>query len=312
MNDWDDIRFFLAVAREGSVSGAAKVLGVNHSTVSRRIQGLEGKHGVRLFNRQRDGYEMSESADAIFDQALAIEAQSQQISRTLFGQDTRLEGLVNLTMPHDIFEHCLADELARFRQQHPGIQLNLMVTQGLRNLASREADLAIRLTPSPPDYLVGREVAGLQHGLYAASHIGKIESLNSLNANGPVGVVLWSGEEHLPEWACEHFPDAYIALRVDDLSSMYAAVKAGFGIARMPCYMPDSIADGSIVRLPVSVPRSDWSVWVLNHVDLRKTARVQRCREFLLQALGQKQGLFEGERSGPKQQLESRGINSSD
>jgi len=286
MNDWDDIRFFLAVSREGSVSGAAKTLGVNHSTVSRRIQGLESKHGVRLFSRQRDGYEMTEAACAIYEQALAIESTSQQISRTLYGQDARLEGAVNLTMPHDIFECCLAEDLAQFRLEHPGIQLNLSVTKGLRNLASREADLAIRLTPAPPDYLIGRQVAGLQHGLYSGKGVFK---------DGPIGLVLWSSDDEIPEWAIEHFPQAYAALRVDDLSSMYAAVKAGFGIARMPCYLPDSIAEDSVVRLPIVVPRSDWSVWVLNHVDLRKTARVQRCREFLVQALGRKQSLFEGE-----------------
>lgn len=285
MNDWDDIRFFLAVAREGSVSGAAKGLGVNHSTVSRRIQGLEQKHGVQLFNRQRDGYEMTEAAGSIYEQALAIESQSQQISRTLFGQDTRLEGPINLTMPHDIFEHCLADELALFRQEHPGIELNLMVAQGLRNLASREADLAIRLTPSPPDYLIGRQVARLKHALYAAS---------TLDLNEPVGLVLWSGGDVIPGWAERYFPGATVALRVDDLSSMYAAVKAGFGVARMPCYMPESLNDSSVIRLPNPLPRSDWSVWVLNHVDLRKTIRVQRCRKFLISALERKQGLFEG------------------
>lgn len=290
MNDWDDIRFFLAVSREGSVSGAAKRLGVNHSTVSRRIQGLEDKHGVRLFSRKRDGYEMTEAAFAIYEQALAIESQSQQITRTLYGQDTRLEGPVNLTMPHDLFECCMAQELLQFCLEHPGIRLNLSVTKGLRNLAGNEADIAIRFTPAPPDYLVGRQVAALQHGLY---------SVRGGVTDGPTGLVLWSGDDEMPDWAIEYFPQAYVALRVDDLSSMYAAVKAGFGIARMPCYLPDSIAEESVVRLPVTMPRSSWSVWVLNHVDLRKTARVQRCREFLVQALERKRSLFEGELSSP-------------
>lgn len=288
MNNWDDIRYFLAVTREGTVSGAAKVLGVNHSTVTRRIQNLEEKHGVRLFDRLRDGYEMTDAAYAIREQALAIESQSQQIARTLLGQDSRLEGVINLTMPHDIFECCLADELVQFQRQHPQIELNVMVSKGLRNLANLEADLAIRLTPSPPDYLVGKQVAGLQHGIYGS---------NNIERDTPVGVVLWTGEEALPEWAHCHFPEAYIALRVDDLSSMYAAVKAGFGVARMPCYMPDSMPLGELVRLSVELPRSDWSLWVLNHVDLRKTVRVQRCREFLLEKLTQKRALFEGEYS---------------
>ncbi len=286
MNNWDDIRYFLALARSGSISAAARALGVNHSTVSRRIQALEEKHGVQLFQRQSGGYQMLEAADTILAQAEAIEAQSQQISRTLFGQDARLEGPVNITMPHDIFEYCLSEALAGFSQQYPGIELNVMVSQGLRNLANREADIAIRLTSRPPDYLVGRSVAGLQHALYASRDI---------DPASEVGIVCWSGEPQLPPWAEEHFPGARIALRVDDLSSMYAAVKAGFGIARMPCYMPDSLVDIQVKKLAVSLPRSDWSVWLLSHTDLRKTARVQKLRSHLLGALENKRALFEGE-----------------
>lgn len=295
MANWDDIRFFLAVARKGSVSAAAKTLSVNHSTVSRRIAGLEQKHGVQLFNRVRDGYEMSEAAYDIYEQAQAIEVQNQQISRTLFGQDSRLEGPINLTMPHDIFEYCLAEDLAAFQKDHPGIQLDLTVTKGVRNLASREADIAIRLTPAPPDYLVGRKVSGLQHGIYGR-HDQIFESKASLGlAEEEVSLVVWSGQTQIPEWAQTHFPNAKIALAVDDLTTMYAAVKAGFGLARMPCYLPDSLDDELVKRLPIAVPRSDWSVWVLNHVDLRKTARVQKLREFLLKAFENKQSLFEGE-----------------
>lgn len=290
MSNWDDIRYFLAVARQGSVSGAAKELKVNHSTVSRRIAGLEQSHGVQLFNRVRDGYEMSEAAFGIYEQAQVIEKQNQQISRTLFGEDSRLEGPINLTMPHDVFEYCLAGELALFQKAHPGIQLNLAVTKGVRNLASREADIAIRLTPEPPDYLVGRQVAGLQHGIYGL----RKDADNPEALNKEATLVLWSGQESLPNWALQYFPHAKIALQVDDLTSMYAAVKAGFGLARMPCYLPDSLNDPAMVRLELSLPRSDWSVWVLNHVDLRKTARVQKLREFLLKTLQDKQALFEG------------------
>ncbi len=288
MNDWDDIRFFLAVARSGSVSGAAKTLGVNHSTVSRRIQGLEDKHGVRLFNRQREGYEMTEAAWAINEQAQAIEAQNQQISRTLFGQDARLEGPVSLTMPHDLFECSLAEDLVHFQQKHPDIQLNLTITQGLRNLSNREADIAVRFTPEPPDYLVGKKITALQHGLY-------IKKTNQ--AETPAGLILWQNEDQNTDWVKRHFPNTPISLKVDDLTSMYAAVKAGFGIARMPCYLPDSLKDKNITRFPTDLPRSDWSVWVLNHVDLRKTARVQHCRKFLLEALEKKKPLFEGKLS---------------
>jgi DNA-binding transcriptional LysR family regulator len=306
MNNWDDIRFFLTLCREGSASGAAKVLGVNHSTVTRRIQSLEEKHGVQLFKRQREGFEMTDAAYSIFEQAQGIELQSQQISRTLFGQNSALAGPINLTMPHDIFEHCLADDLAEFCRLHPGIELNLMVTKGLRNLASLEADIAVRLTASPPEYLIGQAAVGLQHGIYAPKSWGAPENWDSTK---PVGLVVWGSETDIPDWATSVLEgqvlagrdmEATIALRVDDLTSMYAAVKAGFGMARMPRYMPDSIsiaaaADAEVQRLEVILPKSDWSVWVLNHVDLRKTVRVQKCRQFLMQALESKRYLFEGD-----------------
>jgi len=286
MNNWDDIRFFLEVARSGSISAASRALKVNHTTVSRRIQSLESKHGVRLFERHKDGYQMTEAADAIYHQALEIEVQNQQISRTLFGQDTRLEGPISLTMPHDIFEYCLSDDLAEFHQAHPAIQLKLIVGKGVMNMATRDADIALRLTPSPPDYLVGREVSTLQHALY---------SNNSYNVNNkPVGLVLWEGESSIPQWASQHFNECYVSLYVDDLTTMYAAVKAGFGVARMPCYMPDSLNDSLVQKLSIALPRSDWSLWVLSHVDLRKTARVQHCREFLVNKLLNKKSLFEG------------------
>jgi DNA-binding transcriptional LysR family regulator len=298
MNNWDDIRFFLILCREGSASGAAKVLGVNHSTVTRRISSLEEKHGVQLFKRQREGFEMTDAAFSVYEQAQDIELQSQQISRTLLGQNTELAGPINLTMPHDIFEHCLADDLAEFCRLHPSIELNLMVTKGLRNLASLEADIAVRLTANPPEYLIGQPAVGLQHAVYAPKN---------WDAEKPVGLVVWGSEAEIPEWATKVLAEssivgddaeAYIALRVDDLTSMYAAVKAGFGIARMPCYMPDSLAksasDSDVKRLDIQLDRSDWSVWVLSHVDLRKTVRVQKCRQFLMQALEDKRDLFEG------------------
>lgn len=151
------------------------------------------------------------------------------------------------------------------------------------DLSRRETDLAIRLTPSPPDYLVGQRVLDLEHAIYAPAGM-------DLKANFPL--VLWADEQTLPDWAKQHFPDASIALRVDDLYSMYCAVKAGIGIAHMPCYEPDSIADPAVLKLPHAVARSDWGVWVLSHVDLRKTARVQLCRKFLIEALKRKADLF--------------------
>jgi DNA-binding transcriptional LysR family regulator len=288
MTNWDDIRYFLSVARCGNLSIAAKELGVNHSTVSRRIQALEERHGVRLFERLPSGYEMNVAASSIYELALELEAKNQQVFRHLFGQDSRLQGEINLTMPHDIFDYCLSKDLAEFKQLQPDIVPNLYVTKGIRNLAAREADVAIRLTAEPPEYLIGKKVASLQHGIYTHSE---------MDLSTEVPIITWSNESVLPAWAQSHYPQASIALRVDDLYAMYAAVKAGIGIARMPCYLPDIMCDTSVKRLPIELPPSDWGVWVLSHVDLRNTAKIRCFREFLIERLLQRKSLFEGNES---------------
>jgi len=288
MSNWDDIRYFLAVARCGNLTAAAKELGVNHSTVSRRIQALESQHGVRLFERLPSGYEMNIAASSIYELALDLEAKNQQVHRHLFGQDNRLQGEINLTMPHDIFDYCLSNDLSEFKLLQPDILLNLFVSKGVRNLAAREADVAIRLTPEPPEYLIGRKIASLQHGIYANTN---------MELTGQVPIIVWSGEKTVPLWAKEFFPKARVAMRVDDLYTMYSAVKAGVGVARMPCYLPDTIQSLSILRLPFELPISKWGIWILSHADLRNTAKVKCCRDFISERLMQRKSLFEGKNS---------------
>ncbi len=297
MTDWDDIRYFLAIARNGNITAAAKALGVNHSTVSRRIRTLEEKHGVRLFERIQSGYEMTAAASGIYELALEVETKHQHISRHLFGQDSRLQGEINLTMPHDILGYCLIDDVAAFRKKHSEIQLNLFVAKGLKDLAAREADVAIRLTASPPEYLIGKKAASLQHGIYVNEQVQATLTKTKMQ----VPLILWTNDNAQPLWVEEHFPSSEVALRVDDLYSMYAAVKAGIGIARMPCYMPDSLSSplsgDTVKRLPIELPVSSWGVWVLSHADLRHTARVRHCRDFFSDSLQQRKDLFEGRNS---------------
>lgn len=289
MKDWNDLRFFLEVARTGSVSAAAQRLGVNHSTVSRRISSLEEEQGVRLFDRVQSGYLLTEAAEPIYQKALEIESHHHAVDRLLFAGDQRLSGTLTVTMPHDLANHCVIPHLERFTHQYPAVELKLVVSAGLRDLAAREADIAVRLTPAPPDFLVGKKVADLRHGIYCARHYH--------TGTGPTHVICWNGETELPAWAKQHFPDARIVLKVDDLASMYAAVKAGIGLARMPCYLPDTLADHNIRKLDLPLVPSTWGVWILHHADLRETARVRAGKEFLTDILRNQRAYFEGGKS---------------
>jgi DNA-binding transcriptional LysR family regulator len=288
MHSWDDYRYFHAVAHQGSFAAAAQTLGVNHSTVARRIQALETKHGVRLFERVASGYEMTEAGIAVLEVIDEMYDRSQKVSRVLQGKDSRLEGRLNLTMPHDLYECCMAEPLRTFQHQNPDIDIHLSVRYGLRDLANREADIAIRLTANPPDYLIGKCFTQLQHGIYQS---------DLLEVENATPVIDWADNEETPSWASSHFENPKVVLRVDDLSSMYSAVETGMGIARMPCYYPDALSAKSVKRLDIDLPRSSWGVWLLSHIDLRDTARVSHCKQFLAAEIEQLVPLFQGDNS---------------
>ncbi|MEO1245765.1 MAG: LysR family transcriptional regulator [Pseudomonadota bacterium] len=286
--NWDDTRYFLAVCRAGSVSAAGKTLGVNHTTVARRIAAFESDLGTRLFDRTREGYVMTQAAENMYDNALCMEEYAQTIDRTMYARDAELRGPLKLTVPYDFANRVLAPILPAFKARYPQIDLELLTTTGLVDLAAREADLAIRLTAKPPDYLVGRKLLPLRHGVY-----GTRRSLRSMGSEP--SVILFRSERDMPEWVREHFPAARVVLRTDNLSTMHAAVAAGLGLARMPCYEVD--ADRKLKRLDLPLTPSSWGIWVLSHVDLRSTARVRVTREFMADAIMQNKTLILGEAS---------------
>ncbi len=286
--NWDDLRFFLALAREGSVSGAGRTLGVKHTTVARRIRAFEERLGTRLFDRLSDGYAMTQVAENMFEHALEMEALAQAVDRDAFGHDAELSGPLKLTMAHDVADRLIVPKLRTFTEAYPHIDLQLLTTSGLVDFAAREADIAVRLTAKPPEELVGREVVRLQHGVY-----GTTRTLR--RRTDQVDVILFRSDDERPPWVTENFPNARTVLRVDDVSSMAAATRNHLGLSRMPCFMGD--ADAGLRRLDVPLTPSDWGVWILSHVDLRATARVRVCREFLLEIIESQRALIQGEES---------------
>jgi DNA-binding transcriptional LysR family regulator len=285
MNNWDDLRYFLAVARNGTISGAAVDLGVNHSTVSRRINAYEKQHDVRLFEHLPSGYVMTQAAENIYQYALEIEDRTRIVERQLFGRDTRLQGKLCITAFHGMANSLLMPDLQRFRDQYPEIDLELFITTEVRDLGAREADIAIRGTPKPPEHLVGKKVADFDRGIYTSAKY----QARGLQRHE---VILWRDELNTPDWVLQHFPDAKVALRVDDAISMQAAVREGLGLARMPCWSGD--IGGDLLRLNLDIEPSDWGLWVLIHADLRSTARVRVCRDFLIDSLSSRKDLIEG------------------
>lgn len=286
--NWDDLRYFLALCRDGTATGAGRSLGVNHTTVARRIRALEENLGTRLFDPSRDGHEMTQAAENMFEQVQQMEEITQAIDRDVFGQDAELQGPLKLTVAHDVADRLVIPRLPEFRDAYPCIDLDLLTTKGLVDLAAREADIALRLTPKPPDFLIGREVIPFRHGVYGSPAYLK-------DRQGKARVILFRNSEEQPEWVRQHFPDAEIVMRVDDVGSMAKAVASGMGLARMPCYIGDT--EPLIRRLQLKLTPSTWGIWILSHVDLRSTARVRVAREFLVNVIEEQRDLVLGERS---------------
>jgi DNA-binding transcriptional LysR family regulator len=288
MDNWDDLRYFLAVARSGSVSAAAVNLGVNHSTVSRRISAYEKENGVRLFERLPSGYMMTQAAENIYQYALEIEERTRVVERELFGRDARLQGKLCITAFHGLANNLLIPHLQTFRDKYPAIEIDLLLTSELRDLGAREADIAIRGTPTPPDHLVGKKIANFHRGIYTSP------SYQARNLSRHE-IVLWRDEPQLPDWAVRYFGEARVSLRVDDVVSKQAAVRDGLGMAMLPCWSGDR--DPGLLRMNLDIEPSDWGLWVLIHADLRTTARVRVCRDFLINILSAQIALLEGKSS---------------
>ena len=283
--NWDDLRFFLALAREGTVSGAGRVLEVKHTTVARRIAGLEEQLGSRLFDRMPSGYAMTQVGENLMPHALGVEERVNAADREVFGMDVELSGSLKLAASYDVFTRLITPKLHLFIDKYPGIELELVSSTGLVDLGSRQADIALRLSPKPPEQLIGHNIVPLSHGVYASEAY--LEQKHNTDQ-----LILWSHERAMPDWVADHFPNARVFARASEIMTMMDAVKNNLGMARMPCYVAD--AEPTLRRIDVSLTPSDWRVWVLSHADLRSTARVRACREFLIDIIEQQRELIEG------------------
>ncbi|MFT6778538.1 MAG: DNA-binding transcriptional LysR family regulator [Paraglaciecola sp.] len=286
--NWDDFKFFLAVAREQSLTGAAKVLAVKHTTVARRVQALEHHLGIRLFDRSHTGYRMTQAAENLLGQVEELEGRVHQLGRLAIGQDAALAGSLKLTIAHELANRLVVPEIGDFCTAFPQIKLQLMLMKSMADLETMEADVAIRMTPSPPQYLIGRELMKIHHGIYGTREVLSHSVL-------PVNVILFRSEVKVPSWVTDNFKNHKIVLQVDDVGSMAIAVKSGLGIAKIPCFIGDTEPD--LLRLDLDVGVSKWGIWMLSHIDLRDTARVKACKDYLVELFEIKKPIIQGKNS---------------
>ncbi|MBR0799105.1 LysR family transcriptional regulator [Bradyrhizobium jicamae] len=292
---WDDLRVVLAVSREGSLSGAARRLGVTHSTVFRRLGAIEQNVGVRLFERFRDGYAPTAAGETAAACAVRLEDEVLTLERKLSGQDLRPSGTVRITTT-DTLGAVLMRHVAAMRVAHPDIQLEIAISNAMANLTRREADIAIRPTPAPSELLVGRRVADIAHAIYGSHAYLLRRDSKDLAALDWIGLDDALGSTVIARWMHDNVRAPQIACRVDALPALREAAEAGLGVAVLPCYVGD-VAAGLRRVTPKTLAEPRSALWLLTHHDLRRTARIRATLDVLAEAFMSERKLFEGRRA---------------
>ena len=279
MIDWDDVRFFLAIARGGSVRAAAERLGVNHATVLRRVAQLERRLGTQLFDRLPSGYRVTGAGEDVLGLAEQMEASSHQLEARILGRDQGISGLLRVTMAPTIATHLLMPDLAEFARLNPEVEMSVLSQDEPVNLTNREADVAIRVVYDrntlPPNLhgLRGPELFGgvyISRELLAAWRTGEVERVRWI-VKGNIG---------LPDWALQgDVPAAEVPFRTTNADAQIVAVRQGLGMTMLPCFVGDT--DPLLARVPGSELRMHGTLWLLTQGETRKTKRVRLFTEFV-------------------------------
>jgi DNA-binding transcriptional LysR family regulator len=279
--DWNDLRYFLAIAEAGSLAGASRALAVNHSTVFRRLNLLEKRLGVRLFDRLPGGYALTREGEEIRRHAQRIDESVNALERAAVGRDFRLSGTVRVTAPSMIATDYLVGYLVDFRQRYPDIEIEIATGDRDFDLARREADVAVRATASPPDFLVGRPVVSLPWFACASpaflAREGRPTSLADLARFAQIGAD--ESFQRLPvfAWQRRTFPAERLAVRANEIATMRALAIAGLGVA----FLPADQMHPDLERLHAVDAAFSGHLWLLTHPDLRHVARVKVFMEYL-------------------------------
>ena len=283
-----ELRTLLAIAREGTLAGAARRLRVNHSTVFRRLGAIEARLGTRLFERQGGSYVTTAAGEDLLRTAERVEAEVEALERRLSGQDLRLTGSLRLTAPDDIAELLLMPLLQDFARRYPEITVELAVDNRMLNLTRREADIAVRPTRRPPETLAGRRVAGLASAVYGAADAD----------GGTAGERRWvaweegGGPPLAARWLAEHVDRHAVAYRSNSMLNQASAARAGLGLAVLPCFLADG--DPRLQRVGEPLSELETELWLLTHPDLQRTARIRALLDLLFEGLRRQRALLEG------------------
>lgn len=276
--DWEDVRYFVALARHRSLSAAARALRVNHATVSRRVARLESLLARPLFDRHTDGYTLTLDGKAVLDEASTMDSAALSISRRR-DENTGLSGLVRLTAGRSLAEGFLIERLAGLHRRHPAIDVEVIGDVRLLSLARREADLALRFGKPKSSELAARRVGTIFFGLYVAAAL-RYEP--EAAARLPLIGFDKEGESIAEaEWLSRYFPGRRFSFRGNSQVAQAGAARAGFGVALLPRYL--AADDPRLAEVACDKSMLEREVWLLVRPDLTRVPRVRAVADYIFE-----------------------------
>ncbi|MBX2885549.1 MAG: LysR family transcriptional regulator [Granulosicoccus sp.] len=287
--NWEDLRFVLKVAQTGSIAAASQALGVNRTTVLRRINQLENNLDYRLFDRMGSGYALAPGAEKLLESAIEVEKTIDELQRRILGKEVLLEGSIRVTTTDSLLITTVVPHLESFRQRHPNIELEVAISNYQLNLSQRDADVAIRPGKNIPDNLVGRQLGTMQFGLYAHASYMEENPSQKLEDHRWIGMDNPILASPPGKWMQEHVPPSSICIRTDSFVTMRAMAETAMGIA----LLPQSLAERAptLIRVLGSEPNLENNIWVVTHPDLQRAARIHAFMEHMFHAVRQNRRL---------------------
>lgn len=287
---WDDIKTVNLLVRSGSLAAAARQLGLNYTTVARRVQRAEVALGMKLFERLADGYRPTETALLIAEHAATMENAEHALLRQIAGRDTRLTGPLRITAPQLLIAHVLAPVLAAFTAEHPGVDLRVMASNDLLDLSRRESDLAVRISRDPGDALQGLRLTQQETASFATQNWAKrIED----EPEGPIDWIVYEAFPELPALVTDKYTGARVRYRFDDMVAMVGAAQSGLGVIRVPMFLGRSTP--GLVQVPMIPPQPYADIWVVGHPDVWPSAKAKAFREILVPHIRARRAFFTGD-----------------
>ncbi len=275
MLDWQDLHHFLALARAGSLSAAARALKLDHATIGRRVAALEADLSLRLIDRLPRRCPLTEDGVAIAALAEEMERAAQAIERRARGAAPGLGGTVRVSVPVSLAAPCIAPRIAHFRQAHPNLKLVLTASPFFAALDRGEAEVAVRMARPEPSEAVARKIGTMRFAAYAAKGYAVLppESWEFIAFSPALA--------HVPEqlWLRRILAGRPIALEASDHFNTQAAARAGAGIAVLPCLMGDP--DQDLERVPIEPAPPARDLWLMTYPDLRRSPAIRAVMEFL-------------------------------